>query len=470
MPLNDPPQMRSGDLGVASPSEEKLRREIEDLKRQLAEQKGLLSEGPHGMPKPWHPSGAVIAGLFLLLTALVAVAFFAGYIPLQKRQAIIQSEAQQQEQALPIVQVIEVGRSSGSSQLELSGNIQAITEAPILARADGYIRTRLVDIGDRVRGGQPVAEIEAPEIDQQIRQARAALQQAQAGLDQAIANHEQGRTNMELARVTAQRWSSLFAQGVVSRQENDQYQAQFQSQSASVQALEKAIAAQRGNIAAAEANLARLNEVQSYRTVKAPFDGVVTQRNVDVGALVVAGNTLLYRVAQTDTLRTYVNVPQVSANAIKPGQVARLSVANLPGRHFTGTVARTANALDPGSRTMLVEVQVPNPGGVLMPGMYAQIDLTSFRSDAPPLIPSTALIARADGTQVAVVRPDHTVHIQKIEVGRDYGDRLEVTGLQYGDLIIVNPGDAAREGAKVDPVALDDAAPATPAAKKAAAK
>lgn len=470
MPLNDPPQTRSGDLGVADTNEEKLRREVEDLKRQLAEQRGLLSEGPHGMPKPWHPSGAVILGLFLLLTALVAVAFFAGYIPLQKRQAIIQSEAQQQEQALPVVQVMEVGRASGNSQLELSGNIQAITEAPILARADGYIRTRLVDIGDRVRAGQPVAEIEAPEIDQQIRQARAALQQAQAGLDQAIANHEQGRTNMELARVTAQRWGSLFAQGVVSRQENDQYQAQFQSQSASVQALEKAIAAQRSNIAAAEANLARLNEVQSYRTVKAPFDGVVTQRNVDVGALVVAGNTLLYRVAQTDTLRTYVNVPQVSANAIKPGQPARLSVANLPGRHFTGTVARTANALDPGSRTMLVEVQVPNPGGVLMPGMYAQIDLTSYRADAPPLIPSTALIARADGTQVAVVRPDHTVHVQKIEVGRDYGDRLEVSGLQYGDLIIVNPGDSAREGAKVDPVALEDAAPAKPADRKSAAK
>jgi RND family efflux transporter MFP subunit len=468
MPLNDPPRPRSGELGVADSNEEKLRREIEDLKRQLLEQKGLLPADPHsgGLPKPWHPSGVVIAALFLLLTALIAVAFFAGYIPLQKRQAIIQSEAQQQEQALPVVQVIEVGRSNHNSELQLPGNIQAITEAPILARADGYIRTRLVDIGDRVRAGQIVAEIEAPEIDQQIRQARAALQQAQAGLDQATANHEQGKSNLELARVTAQRWSSLFAQGVVSRQENDQYQAQYQSQTSSVQALEKAIAAQRGNIAAAEANLARLNEVQSYRTVKAPFDGVVTQRNVDVGALVVAGNTMLYRIAQTDTLRIYLNVPQVTASAIKPGQAANLSVANLPGRHFMGTVARMANALDPGSRTMLVEVQVPNPGGVLMPGMYAEIDLTSFRADAPPLIPSTALIARAEGTQVAIVRPDHTVHIQKVEIGRDYGDRLEVSGLRYGDLIIANPGDSAREGTKVDPVALDDNAPPKPAEKK----
>ena len=411
------------------------------------------------MPKPWHPSGITIAVLFLALTVLIVGAFFAGYIPLRKQQAIIQSEAQQQEQALPVVQVIEVGRSNRNSELELPGNIQAVTEAPILARADGYVRTRLVDIGDRVRAGQTLAEIEAPEIDLQIRQARATLQQTQAALEQAIANHEQGKSNMELARVTAERWSSLAAQGIVSRQENDQYQAQFQSQSANVQALEKAIAAQRGNIAAAEANLARLNEVQSYRTVKAPFDGVVTLRNVDVGALVNAGSTMLYRIAQTDTLRTYVNAPQVNASAIKLGQTAVLTVVNLPGRRFTGTVARMANALDPASRTMLVEVQVPNPGGVLMPGMYAQIDLTSVRADAPLLVPSTALVARAEGMQVAVVRPDHTVHLQKIEVGRDYGDRLEVSGLQYGDLIIANPGDSAREGAKVDPVALDEDAP-----------
>lgn len=457
MALHDPPQPRTRDLGVAETNEEKLRREVEELKRQLMEQKGLVETGPHSPAgKTWRPSGVVIAALFLLLAALVGVAFFAGYVPLQKRQAVIQAEARQVEEALPIVQVIEVGRSTRGSELELPGNIQAITEAPILARADGYVRMRLVDLGDRVKAGQPLAEIEAPEIDQQIRQARATLAQAQAAVEQAIANHAQGRTNLELARVTAERWASLFAQGVVSRQENDQYQAQYQAQQASVLALEKAIAAQRSNIAAAEANIARLNEVQSYRTVKAPFDGVVTLRNVDVGALVNSGSTLLYRIAQTDTLRTYVNVPQVNASAIKAGQTARLTVANLPGRRFAGTVTRAANALDPSSRTMLVEVQVPNPNGQLMPGMYAQIDLSNMRADAPLLVPSTALIARAEGTQVAVVRPDHTVHIQKIEVGRDYGDRLEVTGIQFGDLIIVNPGDSAREGAKVDPVSIDE--------------
>ena len=201
---------------------------------------------------------------------------------------------------------------------------------------------------------------------------------------------------------------------------------------------------QRSNVAAAQANVARLDKMQSYRVVQAPFDGVITLRNVDVGALVNAGNTLLYRIAQTDTLRTYVNVPQTNADSIQPGQPAILTVSNLPGRQFTGTVARTANALDPSSRTLLVEVQVPNADNALLPGMYAQVDLSSVRADPPLLVPSDALIVRADGAQVAVVRPDHTVHLQKIEVGRDYGDRLEVlNGLSEGDTIVSNPASGA---------------------------
>jgi RND family efflux transporter MFP subunit len=435
----------------ADVTEEKLRREIEDLKRQLKEQKNSPHGSAHGAL--WHPSGLTIAAIFLAMTALLVVAFFSGYIPLQKRNAIIRNLAQEQEQALPRVEVIQVGRSSRKSELVLPGNIQAVTEAPILARAEGYIKRRMVDIGDRVKAGQPIAEIEAPELDQQLLQAKASLQQTQAALEQALANQQQGKANQELARVTADRWKNLAAKGVVSRQENDQYQAQFQAQTANLQALEKAVSAARSNIAAAEANVARLDEVQSYRVVKAPFDGVVTLRNVDVGALVNAGSTLLYRIAQTGTLRIYVNVPQTNASSMRPGQAAQLSVSNLPGRRFTGTIARTANALDPTSRTMLVEVQVPNNDGALLPGMYAQVDLSSARAEAPLLIPGDALIVRADGTQVAVVRADQTVHLQKIEIGRDYGDRLEVTGgLQQDDTIIVNPGDAVREGVKVSTV------------------
>jgi RND family efflux transporter MFP subunit len=339
-----------------------------------------------------------------------------------------------------------------------------MTEAPILSRADGYLQKRLVDIGDRVRAGQPVAEIDAPELEDQVRQAKANLQQAQAGLDQALANYEQGKSSMELARITAERWKGLTAGGVVSRQDNDQYQAQYRMQVSSVQSLEKAIAGQRSNIAAAEASLTRLVNLEAYRVVKAPFDGVITLRNVDVGALVSAGNTLLYRIAQTGTLRTYVNVPQTNASSIRTGQTARLTVSNLPGRTFTGTVARTANSLDPNSRTLLVELHVPNEDGALLPGMYAQVDLSSTRSDPPLLVPSEALISRGDGAGVAVVRPDHTVHFQKIQVGRDYGDRLEVLGgLQEGDSIIPNPGDYAREGLKVNPVSQAQQAAQPPA-------
>jgi len=361
---------------------------------------------------------------------------------------------QEQEQTIPRVEVTSVARSSSNAQLQLPGNIQAITEAPILARADGYISRRTVDIGDRVQSGQTLAEIEAPELDQQIVQAKATLQQAQAALEQALANEEQGKANQELARITAQRWVDLSSKGLATKQENDQYKAQYAAQTANVQALGKAVAAARSNIAAADANLARLNELKSYQQVKAPFDGVITVRNVDVGALVNSGNTMLYRIAQTGTLRLYINVPQTYANDVRVGQRAQLTVSNLPGRSFTGTVARTANALDPTSRTLLVEMQVPNGNGVLLPGMYAQVDLRSSRPDAPLLISDDALILRAEGPQVAIVRPDDTIHLQKIEIGRDYGDRMEVpNGLHEGDRIVLNPGDVLREGAKVNPVA-----------------
>jgi RND family efflux transporter MFP subunit len=437
-------------------TEERLRRENEELKRQLQEHQRLAQGSPHasGAGKVWHPSAITIWSITLVVTLLIVAAFLGGYIPLKKRQGVILSEAREQEEALPRVDVIEVGRSSARSELELPGSIQAVTEAPILARADGYVKTRMVDIGDRVRSGQPLAEIEAPELDQQVLQSQANLQQNNAALDQALANQRQGKANTELARVTADRWKNLAGKGVVSRQENDQYQAQYQAQVANLDSLDKAVAAARSNVVAAQANVSRLNEVQGYRVVKAPFDGIVTLRNVDVGTLVNAGNTLLYRIAQMGVLRTYVNVPQSNSDSIHVGQTAQLTVSNLPGRKFSGTVARTANSLDPNSRTMLVEVQVQNKDGVLLPGMYALVDLSSPRANPPVLLPGDALIVRADGTEVAVVRADHTIHLQRIQVGRDYGDKLEIiNGLQPGDLVIANPSDTIREGVKVDPVA-----------------
>lgn len=466
------PDPESQEVATAESVEARLRQEVADLKRQLAAHNG----SPHAAhPAPgahsvtpggaWRPSTLALWTIFLGVAALIVAAFLAGYIPLQRRNAVIRAEAQQQEQALPRVEVLTVQREAGTSDLELPGSIQAITEAPVLARADGYVRTRMVDIGDRVRAGQPLAEIEAPELDQQVRQAEANLEQAKAALEQARANHEQGRSNEELAHVTADRWKNLTARGAVSRQENDQYQAQYQAQVANLDALTKAVAAAQSNIGAAEANLARLQDMQSYRVVKAPFDGLITQRNVDVGALVNSGSTLLFRIAQTGTLRTYVDVPQANENSVRLGQPAYLTVPNLPGRRFAGSVTRTANSLDPSSRTMLVEVQVPNTGGTLLPGMYARVDLSNRAAAAsnttePLLIPGDSLIIRANGTQVALVDGRHTVRLQKVEIGRDYGDKLEVlNGLSAGATIIANPGDSAQEGALVNPVPVAEPKP-----------
>ena len=252
-------------------------------------------------------------------------------------------------------------------------------------------------------------------------------------MEQSQANLTQGKTNLELARVTADRYKTLTAQGVVSKQDNDQYQAQFTSQTANLQALEKAVSAQRSNLAAtnanlaaAKANLGRLQEMHGYLSVKAPFRGRHYAAQCRYReALVSTGSTVLYRMAQIGTLRTFINVPQLSANSVHVGQSAQLTLANFPGRAFHGSVARTANSLDPSSRTMLVEIDVPNPDGMLFPGMYADVTLNNTTTDPPAgTVPATALIVRTDGAPAAQpFHPTKIVHLRKVAVGRDYGDR-----------------------------------------------
>jgi RND family efflux transporter MFP subunit len=428
-------------------TEEQLRAEIESLKRQLAKAEA------HDPREAKRPSGAALAVVVLLVIGLGVAGYFLGYVPRQHREEVLAAEARTEETSLPVVNVERVERSAGKSNLVLPGNIQAITEAPVLARASGYVRKRYADIGDRVAAGQVLAEIEAPELMQMIKQAKAAIDQANSTVQQAEAALLQGRANENLAKVTSERWNNLFSKGVVSRQDKDTYEAQYQAQQANVQALDKAVAAARSNAAAAEANLARLNELLGYQTVHAPFAGVITVRNIDSGALVNEGNTLLFRIAQTDRLRTYLNVPQSDADSVRAGQTATLIIPDLPGRKFSGTVSRTANALDPASRTLLVEVQVPNQGGTLLPGMYAQVDLSVPRQNPPLTIAADTLVVRSDGPQVAVVAPDGSVHYARVQLGRDLGDRIEVLGgVEEGQSLAVNPGDAVREGVKVKPV------------------
>lgn len=431
-------------------NEAELRAEIEELKRQLEQKRAATNAEEHII----QPSRHTIRNLVLLLVVILIGAFVAGYIPRHRRELQLVAEADTHNAALPQVSVMTARRAEGRGNLVLPGNIQAVTEAPILARAEGFLKTRYVDIGDRVTAGQLLAEIEAPDLDQQVTQARAAVEQVQADLERASAALEQGKANESLAKVTAQRWDNLVKRGVVSRQENDQYQSQYQAQSANVRALEHAVAAAKSNIAAAQANVARLSELQNYLKVRAPFAGVITLRNVDVGALVNSGNTMLFRIARTNLLRTYVNVPQSSAADIHVGQKAFLSTSEAPETKFPGQVTRTSNALDPSTRTLLVEIQAENPAGKLMPGMYVQVDLNLPRKDPPLLIPSDTLVVRPEGTLVALVGADNVVHFQRILVGRDFGDRIEVlSGMNEGQRAIVNPNDSVQDGVRVQPVA-----------------
>jgi len=432
-------------------TEEELRAEIERLKRQLEQNK---PRGEHSaLEHPKRPSGGRIAFMLVVAAVIFLAAFLGGYIPHHRRDMQITAEASAAGESLPEVTVVAVKKASSIGDLVLPGNIQAVTEAPILARASGYVQRRYVDIGDSVTAGQLLADVEAPELDQQVRQAQAALEQSQSDLERSVAALDQGKANQSIAQVTATRWENLVKRGAVSKQENDQYQAQFQAQSANVKALERAVDAAKGNIAAMQANLARLTDMQGYLKVKAPFAGVVTLRNVDVGTLVNTGSTLLFRIAQTNLLRTYLNVPQSSASDVHVGQMASLATPELPERKFSGAVTRTANALDPASRTLLVEVQVPNPEGKLLPGMYVEVDLHLPRKDPPLLLPSDTLSVRPEGTMVAVLDSSNSVHFQRVVIGRDYGSQIEIlSGLSAGQRVIANPNDSVQEGVKVHPV------------------
>jgi RND family efflux transporter MFP subunit len=276
--------------------------------------------------------------------------------------------------------------------------------------------------------------------NQQVLQARASLQQAWA-------NVVQMRASRDFARIAADCWDQLEQRELVAHQEADQQRSAFAVSQANLPAAQATVNAQ-------EATVRQLEALQSYEKVTAPFDGIITARNVDIGALITAGSSTstleLFRMGRIDTLCIYVNVPQPFVPSLQPGQTAQLLVQEFPQRTFTGKVVRTANALDPASRTLLTEVQVSNRDGTLLPGMYAQVKFVITRGDSPWLIPGNALVIRADGSQVATVGAGHTVHYQKVDIGRDYGSEVEiVSGLSGAESLITNPTDALQEGSPV---------------------
>jgi RND family efflux transporter MFP subunit len=395
-------------------------------------------------------SARVIVIIAVLLLCAFAVVFLIGYLPRRERTQEIVQAAQKQSDARPVVLVAKAHLAPRVTELILPGNIQPITEAPILARAGGYLIKRYVDIGDRVTAGQLLAKIDTPELDQQVRQAQAALQQSRATLAQAQANLSQAQANAGLAKVTAERNSTLVSRGVLSKQEGDQSSAGYNAQLASVEAGTANVSAAQQNVGAAEAELRRLTEMQGFKNVRAPFAGIITLRNIDTGALINSASTLLFRMAQTGMLRIFINVPQSNYTDLRVGAPAQIVVQELPGRKFVGKVSRVSGSLDTSTRTMLSEIAIPNPDNRLVPGMYAQVQLSIARARPPVMISGEAVVIHAATTSVAIVDSDDTVHFHGVQLGRDYGREVEiVSGLNAGEQVIINPSDAVREGVKV---------------------
>ena len=418
-----------------------------------------VTREPKPPPRQEKPRRSLRRGL--LITCIIGLPILAllliGYLPRRERLRALMTASEREGRSLPVVNTVRVRRAASTSELVLPGNIQAITDAPIYARADGYVLRRYADIGDRVQAGQVLAEIETPDLDQQVRQARANLLQARSALAQAEANLVQAKSTEHLAQLTVERWKVLVARGVLARQDGDQKQADYEVAVANRKAQEANVNAAQSNVSAAEANLGRLLDLQGFEKITAPFSGLVTARNFDVGALVASGSVSgheLFHMAQIGVVRIFVDVPQSYAPFIHTGLAAVVTVQQLPSRLFAGKVMRTSESLDPNTRTLLTEVDVPNPASSLLPGMYAQVTLRSVIAEPPLLVPGDALVTRANGTRVAVVGEDGIVHFLKVSVGRDYGTETEVlSGLQGQELVIINPTDDVREGAKVKPAA-----------------
>jgi RND family efflux transporter MFP subunit len=308
----------------------------------------------------------------------------------------------------------------------LPSTLQAYTESPIYARTNGYLARWYKDIGSRVAKGQLLADIETPEIDQELMQARAARDQAVAQLN--------------LARSSAERWETLRKMDAVAQQETDERASDYAQGQAAV--------------ASATANVRRLEQLEAFKHLYAPFSGVIIRRNTDIGALINAGNSgsnqELFVIAQIDPIRVYVDVPEIYAPWVRRGLPATIELPSLPGLHFSGNVARTADAIDPATRTLRTEIDVPNPSGRLFPGSYAQVHFAVEARTAPISVPVNTLLFRAEGPRAAVVNNDGKVHLKPVVIGRDYGTEVEILGgLDPKQSIILNPSDSLEDGQQV---------------------
>ena len=369
--------------------------------------------------------------------AVLAVLFALGLLPKLRRQALASSDAHERTGALR-VQTVRPKSSASEHKLTLPASVQALQETTVFSRANGYVRRWSSDIGDKVKTGQLLAEIDTPELDQELQQSRAVLGQREAAVVQA-------KANLDLARTQEARTVALAPSGVASQQELEQRQAQARVEAANVLAAEAAVRAQR-------ADLSRLQQIKAFSRVTAPFAGIVTWRGAETGMLVSAGTaSRLFTVAVTDPVRVFIQVPQSLAGGVVAGLRAQVSVHERAGQPLEGEVSRTAGALDPTSRTLTTEIRVPNPLGQLLVGMYAQVTLTVPSGRRTVRVPASALLSRASGVQVAVVGKDSKIRLVQVVVERDDGSEVEISsGLTGDEDVVANPGARIEEGLQVN--------------------
>ncbi len=373
------------------------------------------------------------------IAALVGGTFAFGGWQLYAREEAASANAEFRRNFVPVVRVATVTPTSGALIVSLPATTSAFAAANILARASGYIATRSVDIGDRVKAGDQLATIVAPELDHQISQAEATLSQLEAAAKQA-------RANQKLASVTWRRDEPLVKEGWVPKQQGTVDVQTLRANDAAVSVAE-------ANVMAQQAALQVLRQQKAYQSVVAPFDGVITQRNIDIGSLVQAdavNGTFMFTILQSNVIRTQVYVPQDAAVGVTPGIDAVIRVPELPDHPFPGKVTRIADALQPGTRTLLVEIDIPNPDGALSPGIYATAELHIPRRTPSLSVPAGAIIFNKDGVQVAVV-DNGVARLRKISIARDRGAEVEVRdGIKAGDRVILNPAVELADGDRVE--------------------
>jgi RND family efflux transporter MFP subunit len=391
-----------------------------------------------------------IAGGVLVLAVLLAI----GIVPRVLRNREARDIVHASTVLLPQVIVVHPKIAPAQSSLSLPGNLEPMYSASVFARTNGYVEKRFVDIGSHVKAGQVLAIISTPEVDQQLNQAHADVLQAAAVVEQSKAALQQAQANLDIARITKDRYAPLIARHAVTQQSLDEADQTFTARAADVAAANANIGVAEASLQSRRANVERLMQMQGFERVAAPFDGVVTARNVEQGDLVNDGSgngaRSLFTVAQSNVLRVQVEVPQSSALSIKTGQQATLTVDERPGRQYIATVTRDAESVNLAARTMLTEVQVDNRDGSLVPGMYGQVKFVVTESQPSLIIPSTALVIDKNGTHVVSVSADSRVHFVPVDIGQDMGAQVEISqGLHDGDTLVTNPSDLLSNGQKV---------------------